>query len=148
MGGECNVSSSVSMENQGGGTQTGRKLLVLDVGITTGYAVFFLDGRLHARGWIKPLTYMGAQNLLLKTMPSIIVVEFPVIVRGKLGTELEKVCQAVREVFNRQIREVTPSEWKQTPYAKTPCPRGASTHERDAIRIGRYFLGEQLKSAS
>lgn len=123
-----------------------RKLLSLDLGITTGYAVIWANGELHESGNLNSgfmVTSLAEWITILQ--PSRSVAELPVIVRGKLGDELQTVVDATKKALTRQVDLVDPAEWKQTPWKKHPLPRGLSTHERDAIRLGLWYLNDRLK---
>ena len=118
-----------------------KRVLSLDVGVTTGYAVHYFHpfslietGTLHADVLRKHL-----DDLKLLHMPSYTVAERPVIVRGPLGDQLENVMSIVRVMFDHQVEFVDPATWKQTPFSEVKCPSGLTPHERDAIRLGAWF---------
>lgn len=119
-----------------------KKVLAIDLGITTGYAVFILDNE-------EPVEYgeiayeeLGHRltQIKLAHLVSYSVCERPVIIRGKLGSQLESALSTTRAVFDHQVRFVDPAQWKQTPFKSSPCPRGTSTHVKDSIRLGRWFM--------
>jgi hypothetical protein len=120
----------------------------LDLGVTTGWALFRLPdtdpiahGTFHADDAHEEL-----RKLLVEQMPSYSVAEKPVLGQGgPIGEALENVVALTRLVFTRQVDFVQPADWKSTPAAKTPCPRGLTTHERDAIRLGRWYIGYRLQ---
>lgn len=126
-----------------------RKLLSLDLGLTTGYAVIWSDGTIQESGNFTADFILSGDfkewATMPEAMPSRSVGERPLIFRGKLGNDLERIVKAVEQVLTRQIDFVTPAEWKQTPWKKHPLPRGLSTHERDAIRLGLWYLNDRLK---
>jgi hypothetical protein len=122
-----------------------RDLLVLDVGVTTGYALFLYredtdswfmeesgDVELeHLYGW---LVMQDVRNPGME-----VVVELPGgKTRGTLARKLREAEAAVREVFPHATH-ITPSMWKSSPAARLKAD-GGSQHQRDAIRIGLWFL--------
>lgn len=119
-------------------------LLSLDVGITTGFAVLSLpsfdapdlieNGAVQKHGLREEL-----KRLLRQYLISYSVAERPVIVRGPLGDNLQECMAIVNAELPRQVEWVDPAQWKSTPFAKTPCPRNLTPHERDAIRLGRWY---------
>jgi hypothetical protein len=116
-------------------------LLVLDVGVTTGYSHWrgedlFDYGSVSLEGLEKYV-----KNAALYPSPlSFSVAERPVIIRGKLGDQLQEAISIVDRVLMRQVEWISHSDWKSHPLAKSLCPRGTSQHEKDAIRIGRWWL--------
>lgn len=129
-----------------------RTILSLDVGITTGFAVLDVDGleldsTLLVHGTIEASGLEKWLNtLLLMHKPRWSVAEMPIIVRGKLGNQLQKIVITVKRTLDHQVEEITPSEWKPHPLAKTPLPRGLTTHERDAIRLGLVFRSRVVEN--
>lgn len=120
------------------------RLLSLDLGITTGFAVLSPSGGIFAYGDllnedIEPLQFkLAAIKDVWK--PTHVCVEKPLIVgRNQLARDLERVVRNCLFVWPHPV-EITPAQWKQTPFRAEPCPRGASPHARDAIRLGLYYL--------
>lgn len=119
-----------------------KKLLALDLGITTGYAVFKMDGSEDPVEYGEILEHdLGdrLRQIMLGHLISYSVCEDPVIVRGGLGDRLAALLAVVNIVCTRQVKHIGPAQWKQTPFSRTPCPRGTSTHVKDAIRLGRWY---------
>ena len=98
-------------------------------------------------GLIPDSSFAEQLSALLKTYdPKHVVVEEPILIHGPLGATLRNVS----EEFRRQVRRavyVRPSEWKPHPMSKEPL-KVKSPHERDAIRIGRWFVKIHLQGAS
>jgi hypothetical protein len=119
-----------------------KKILSLDLGITTGFAVHTMDKGLVTYGEIAENTFFDEVRLLmLGHLISYSVVERPVIVRGPLGERLENLLSQCRVVLDHQADYVDPARWKSTPAKKHPTPRGTSTHVKDAIRLGVWYIG-------
>jgi hypothetical protein len=125
-----------------------RCLLALDLGVTTGYAVFTKDAALIDHGTISDDFIVRELNRLLTTfLISRTVAEMPLLIgRGQLQKRLEKVIAAPRSIFRAALTEVDPASWKQTPYYKATVPRGLTQHERDAIRLGMWYMQTWLKT--
>lgn len=120
------------------------RLLSLDLGITTGYAILSGGGAVLAYG---ELYNQRADPLQVKLMRlqdrsaiTHVVAEKPLLVgQGQLSKDLEAVILNYKLVFP-DAAEITPAQWKQTPFRAEPCPRGTSPHVKDAIRLGLYYL--------
>ena len=117
-----------------------RRVLTLDLGVTTGWA-FFAGGLEH--GTITD-HYSALPELVREKDPTVIVVERPLIVgNGALATKLQKVIALTDYTIQgrkAEIVEVSPGQWKPTPEGKAPVPKGITQHERDAIRIGLWYF--------
>lgn len=120
------------------------RLLSLDVGLTTGYCVqsefkvlslgnIVWDGNAQAlRALLK--------HVLEDTMPDRCLIERPVIMRGELGDSLQAVLNAITGMRLPPCEYCQPSEWKPA-FGKVKVPTaGVTVHERDAYRMGRWWL--------
>lgn len=120
--------------------------LALDLGVTTGYAVFSESGDLVDYGEItfdqfeENLKWLRDQWFV-----SWSVAEVPVVFRGPLGKKLEMVTAITRRELMRQVDEVEASAWKQTSFKTYKVPRGVSQHVRDAIRLGAWYISKRLQ---
>ncbi len=123
------------------------RLLSLDVGLTTGWAQFY-DGKLIANGaatliQLEPILF----ELRLYWQFDHVVVEPPLLVyRGDLADNLKKAMKVVESIFPK-IDRIQPSDWKGTPASKTKLAKGLTQHERDAIRMGLWFISARLQVA-
>lgn len=117
------------------------KILSLDLGITTGYAVYQRPGtHLIAYGDIEEERFdLDLRELVRQFTPAEVVVEAPVIVRGELGNRLQTLVTYAHVILHPHVLFVDAARWKPTPYAKAECPKGLSQHARDAIRLGLWF---------
>lgn len=121
----------------------------LDLGITTGWAVFKYgekeyelalcgDADQYALGdrlvWIT-----GAYGIDI-----LVVAEKPVVMRGELGDKLKNVVDVAEDHFDGAMEYVDPGTWKPTPVAKTPLPRGWNAHQKDATHLGMWFCVYKL----
>lgn len=128
-----------------------KKVLSLDLGITTGYAVIFFSwwsedhlvevnptvveyGDIHYDVYLPQL-----RALMLHNKVNYSVAERPVIIRGKLGNQLQEVIDHTSYILSRQVEFVDPTQWKSTPFKKHPTPPKISPHARDAIRLGVWY---------
>jgi hypothetical protein len=128
-----------------------KTLLSLDLGLTTGYAVILFfpeapgdlekDAQLHEHGVLEYGTYRSQlSNLLSRHYISHYVAESPVIIRGQLGTQLQEIITHTKSVLIRQVEFVDPTRWKSTPFKRYPTPKKLTPHERDAIRLGMWYV--------
>lgn len=122
-------------------------ILAVDLGKTTGYAVLVdklpehkrRDLGLLASGVIPFETLEeDLKKVLLGFLPTIRVVEEPVVIRGPLGDTMEQAKAIARRILY-PFAEWAPSRWKPHPLAKTPLPGVSTAHERDAIRLGLVY---------
>lgn len=121
------------------------RYISLDLGLTTGYAVFDIEDNLVEWGDFAEDDYgHQLQTLVHKHTPSYSVAERPVIFRGELGDRLTEITLATGAILGTQVKWVTASAWKPTPFSRVECPEGCSVHARDAIRLGSWF-GAWLK---
>lgn len=125
-----------------------KHLLALDIGITTGYAVYSVGAhgippKLKEIGDIQEENFEQTVKYLRdKYTVSYSVAERPVIMRGDLGNRLARLIAITDHELSHQIRFIDPSRWKSSPARKAPTPRGTSQHVKDAIRIGVWYLGQ------
>lgn len=131
-----------------------KRLLSLDLGVTSGYAVHTLEGTLLGYGsfyadecWERMKELLHLHGLISYT-----VAEPPILMRGPYADALAYVLSRARITYDRQIQWVNPAQWKQTPVGKSKLPLELSPrpdqHARDAIRIGRWWLQYQGPSDS
>jgi len=116
-------------------------LLTLDIGVTTGWAIF--QGRQLMDYSQTTVLSETLPQVLEKYNPDIVISEIPIIFRGPLGDQLDKVVTTARSFLigsDRTVIECEPSDWKPTPAAKMKCPKGTSQHEKDDIRMGYCFI--------
>lgn len=120
-----------------------KRMLVLDIGITTGYAVFTIEtrdlmeyGEITEHAYRQELKRLRDQHTVSRS-----IAERPLIVRGPLGNRLQKLIAITDQELMRQIEYCEAKDWKPSPAAKKPTPRGTSQHIKDAIRIGYWYLG-------
>jgi hypothetical protein len=123
------------------------KLLSLDLGLTTGYAVIWYSGEIHETG---NLPWESIDSVLKEWVPLILptaaVAEAPIIFRGELGRKLESVTDAAKKHLAGRLEIIHPAAWKNSKYKRAKVPRGLTVHERDAIRLGLWYLHTRLKS--
>lgn len=122
------------------------RILSLDLGITTGYAVIESPD-----SDLEPPTILEAEHFHISVFERILkdlrdsfmishsVAEPPVIIRGPMGDQLQEIISITKRELMRQVVFVEPSRWKPSPWGKYPLPRGTSPHVKDAIRLGLWY---------
>jgi hypothetical protein len=131
------------------------RILALDLGVTTGWASLYRwksDGMatVVSSGILTYEQYTAQLPLLLSTWDfDHIVMENPLLIaRGQLRSQLENVIAWTMSAIGETPRtEILASDWKGTKYAKMKLPRGLTTHERDAIRLGTWFSETRLQGS-
>lgn len=128
------------------------RILSLDLGVTTGWASVYRFGDAPAiyvsSGTIPYALHRAQLKLLLSTWDvNHVAIEMPLLThRGQLRNQLENVVAwTMSEIGNTPRTQFYAADWKQTPYAKLKVRRGASSHERDAIRMGMWFAETRLQ---
>jgi phenylpyruvate tautomerase PptA (4-oxalocrotonate tautomerase family) len=138
--------------------------LCLDPGITTGMVVIDADGELRATTvWgtaeVKDSLDTMIRALHLSGYKIIVVIEkMPPGSYGQLASKLEAVRRdisvVVEETYELPVVYIAPGEWKPSRMAKTVNIKGwrfngtpMMTHQKDAFRMGRYYLDKAQRSA-
>lgn len=120
------------------------RILAVDPGITTGWA--YIDASMVQHGIITINTpanrfpqnhvHNALVSLRTKYVPQMIVIERMPL---KLTPELRKIVEICSDVFSTH-HQIAPGEWKPVT-GRLPLPFSPSTqHEKDAYRMGRYYL--------
>lgn len=116
------------------------RILALDVGLTTGYAVLDIENNLVEYGIILEDEYAEHLMALVHTHTfSYIVGERPVIFRGDLGNRLTSIIMVTHNLFGEKVKWVGPDAWKPTPFGRAEVPDKIETHTKDAIRLGLWY---------
>jgi hypothetical protein len=130
------------------------RVLALDLGVTTGWSSIyrFHDGSASvvAFSTLPYSTYTASLPTILQTWRfDHIAIEMPLLVtRGQLRSQLDNVIAWTMSAIGDLPRtEFYASDWKPTSYAKKKVPRGLSSHERDAIRMGLWFTETRLQGS-
>jgi len=117
-------------------------LLTLDVGLTTGYALFWENGVSEEHGEILLEDLLNRLvDIKLNWEITKCVVETPVIIRGQLGTQLQDAMGIVTKLFPN-AHQIVAADWKQHPLSVAYVQSGTSQHEKDALRIGIWWLNK------
>lgn len=128
-------------------------VLAFDPGITTGWAVLAPDGRILGTGNI------GTENLkedmkdvvrnaylARHTVPEVVVEVFPLAPSGELAGVLREVVVTLAHVlasYHIRPQQVSPGVWKTSSVKQSEKEWDGQTltqHQRDAIRMARYYL--------
>jgi hypothetical protein len=130
------------------------RVLSLDLGVTTGWAVHYRFGdggaALLGNGILSYSTYTTSLPTILRVWDiDHVALEMPLLVtRGQLRSQLDNVIAWTMSAIGDLPRtEFYASDWKPTAYAKKKVPRGTTTHERDAIRMGMWFTETRLQGS-
>lgn len=115
-------------------------VLGVDAGLTTGLAIVSGDDQRVLHYSTAPPEALGETLRLLERIVDEVVVERALpYKRSRLGKKLEEVHALVDRACP-EAHWIDASEWKNTEVRMSPVPRGASQHEKDAIRIARWYL--------
>lgn len=122
------------------------RLLSVDLGVTTGLALFDTQGGYLWSGTETVDALEKKLKYLLEAfMVTHVVVERPVIIRGEIGDELQKALLIVERAITTPLpMYVEANWWKSHPLAKRDVPDKSSIHVRDAIRMGYVYLRREL----
>lgn len=123
------------------------QILTLDIGVTTGWALLWAKGR-EDDEW--GITSCGDAHMdddlaltlarLQRERPNTVVMEKPLLsFPGPLQHQLRTAVTMAELTFPLH-ESVTPAQWKSSPAARYPLPRGTSVHARDAVRMGIWWL--------
>lgn len=115
-------------------------VLGVDAGLTTGLAIVSGDDqRVLYSGSAQPNEVEDAVRRCAATVDEVVVERSLPYKRSKLGQQLH----SVHRLIERAAPEATwidASDWKNTEVRMSPVPRGVTQHEKDAIRICRWYL--------
>lgn len=116
------------------------KVLSIDPGITTGYALLDEEGNVLNVGEASQLNLKESLSKFLGIEDLEVVVEsIPIPTRSKMNERLLLILSIINGLFSEQTK-ISPGTWKPTPVAFHPCPPGVSKHCKDAIRLGVYYI--------
>jgi hypothetical protein len=115
-------------------------VLGVDAGVTTGLAIVSGDDqRVLFTGTAQPEDVEQQLLLIQGSVDKIVVERALPYKRSRLGQELQTVHVLIERSCPNAIW-IDASQWKNTEAKHTPVPRGMSSHEKDAIRIARWYL--------
>lgn len=120
-------------------------IVAIDPGLTTGYAVVDELGNLIETGNLLPEDL--EESILTEPRYHqdgvIAVIEYtPIPTYSKMNRLLREVAETIDNLFPNAIK-ITPGVWKSSPLAKHfpwPGSSGATPHQKDAYRLGMYYL--------
>lgn len=129
--------------------------LCIDPGITTGWALLADDGSVLGTSVLGTGELRDTLDVLVRrifssgySITAVIELMPNTGAMGQLGQQLERVrrdvMMIVSETYEIPIFHIAPGEWKPSRVAKlTRVPakwqgRALETHQKDAIRMGRY----------
>lgn len=123
------------------------KILALDPGISTGYALLSPEGDLLECGTLQPEDL--PESLLVKFIGdpgvTVIIEDTPIPTQGKMNQRLQSVKTWVESSFPSAIK-VLPGVWKTNlSIANYPLPQKwrqeeLTPHQKDAFRLGIWYI--------
>jgi hypothetical protein len=116
-------------------------LLVFDPGITTGYAWFCAGQRQESGAIGENVLEEGLKSLRAKISNGLVVVAERTVAppNSTLGRDLEQIERLIAGTFPN-INWIKAADWKASPAKRFQIHKGAGPHERDAIRIGVWWM--------
>ena len=125
-------------------------LLSLDPGVTTGWAVLGRYDIYDCGNLLDEDLRVSLIGVIEKWAPSEAVVElFPLSAQGQLATTLRHVVYTIEELlldYGIPTTGYAPGQWKTSSAPKSPDTwdgTRTTTHQRDAIRMGKYHLSRK-----
>ena len=79
-----------------------------------------------------------AASLAEKYAQASVGIEAPPMLSGNMRPVTQRIEEILRKHF-QNARWVRPSDWKNTPSARTKVPSNLTQHEKDAVRAGRWM---------
>lgn len=127
-------------------------LLAVDLGVTTGWAIFDLEDTENSALVTYGVVHEGLAGHMARLKEkydiSEVYAEEPIIYRGALGTNLTRIRNDLLMVFPDAIC-VFANWWKPHPIArKLEIPKGTSIHAKDAIGLGAVALHRRLQGSA
>jgi predicted RNase H-like nuclease (RuvC/YqgF family) len=121
------------------------RVIAFDPGVTTGVAVVDGNGNIRYTAALdERLVKSKAKQLRHKHKNALVIIEVGPIWRN--DNPLTRTVES--EIFSifPEAELVTPNLWKRHPAAKC-TEKLTTTHERDAVRLGRWFLARRVTNA-
>lgn len=116
-------------------------VLGVDAGVTTGLAIVSGDDQrvlYHSASTIEDLP--STLEMVVPTVDEVVVERALAYKTSRLGKQLDLVHKIIdRHCVGTDTHWVDASSWKNTDARKYPVPKGVTAHERDAIRVARWF---------
>lgn len=119
---------------------TSHSLLALDVGLTTGYALYRGDILVEAGAIGDSVLDDGLKALRAKTHGNGVVVAERTVAppNSELGRRLRDIERLVAGTFPH-VKWIKAADWKPSPARRYQVPRGHGKHATDAIRIAVWW---------
>ena len=132
-------------------------ILGLDPGVTTGWAGLLESGAIVGTGIVKPDSLEVTLDEIIRRVHradhdvEAVVEEFPLAPAGQLAQDLREVVATVNRVLHTygiSPFRVLPGQWKTSAVGIAPILVNGqaircSTHEKDAIRMAKYYLSRR-----
>lgn len=129
-------------------------VLAVDPGITTGWALLTEEGHVFKTGTIAQGSIFAHLEEIIRSLHhqkqtvEMAIEQLPPS-PGALGLALQEIVEKVDlawQTYDLRTRKFTPGEWKTSAVGLSGIPPGLpriTQHEKDAIRIGRYYLSRR-----
>ena len=129
------------------------QFLAIDPGITTGYALLDRTGELLQSGNLDMGDLIAGDTCIEEyshynkpeKVTLVIIEEIPKFANSQLGRDLREIIEYLSRLFPNATW-IRPTDWKSIgPVANHPLPpkwadEPYTTHEKDAFRIGVYYI--------
>ncbi len=153
-----------AIEKRDGDPKKQRLWLCLDPGITTGMALIDSNGELRASTVWGTAELKNSLDTMVRALHltgyniTVVIEKMPPGSYGQLATKLEAVRKdihrVVEDTYELPCAYIAPGEWKPSRIAKTVEVKNwrwngtpMMTHQKDAFRMGRYYLDKIQREA-
>jgi hypothetical protein len=118
-------------------------LLVFDPGASTGFAAFTTDGKLLATAvltideledFIHMCQYMDTTEVVIEASP-----------KWSHNSPITRVAEGHLVTAFPSAILIPPTRWKSHPASHIKLARNLTQHERDAVRLGTWYLAKERK---
>lgn len=124
-------------------------VLGIDPGLTTGWALVGRNNDVYMTGIAAPEEIVTVLHAIRKGVEAVVIETFPLMASGTLAHDLRRVVSKIEAEcasMGIEVAHVTPGVWKTSSVPASPFMRFGrrlTTHERDAIRMARWYIRRQ-----
>jgi predicted RNase H-like nuclease (RuvC/YqgF family) len=118
-------------------------LLVFDPGASTGFAAFTTGGKILATATLSLDELSDIVHLYQYMHPAEVVIESSP--KWSHNSPVTRLAENFLVSAFPSASLIPPSRWKSHPASHVKLDRNMSIHERDAVRLGRWFLAKERK---
>jgi hypothetical protein len=118
-------------------------LLVFDPGASTGFAAFTTGGKLLATAvllldelgeFVHTCQYMDATEVIIEASP-----------QWSHNSPITRLAENFLVSTFPSATLIPPTRWKSHPVSHFKLDEGTTVHERDAVRLGMWYLAKERK---